>query len=66
MGLGRFVSLLQVFRLEDQMGLFTLHGHKAPVTALYLDKVSQWCRVRKGTGSQSVVVCVAKYPGGKS
>ena len=24
------------------------------------------CRVRKGTGSQSVVVCVAKYPGGKS
>ena len=24
------------------------------------------CRVCKGTGSQSVVVCVAKYPGGKS
>ncbi len=24
------------------------------------------CRVRKGTGSQSVVVCVAKYPGGES
>ncbi len=24
------------------------------------------CRVRKGTESQSVVVCVAKYPGGKS
>ena len=24
-----------------------------------------WCRVRKGTGSQSVVVCVAKYPEGE-
>ncbi len=24
------------------------------------------CRVRKGMGSQSVVVCMAKYPGGES
>ena len=24
------------------------------------------CRVGEGTGSQSVVVCVAKYPGGES
>ena len=24
------------------------------------------CRVHKGTGSQSVVVCVAEYPRGKS
>ena len=31
--------LLQVFRLEDQLCLFTLHGHKAAVTALHLDKV---------------------------
>ena len=25
-----------------------------------------YCRVRKGTGSQSVVVCVSTYPGGES
>ena len=28
---------MQVFRLEDSLGLYTLHGHTAPVTTLCLD-----------------------------
>ncbi len=31
---------LKVFRLEDSLCLYTLHGHKGAVTALYMDKVN--------------------------
>ncbi|KAF4532599.1 hypothetical protein B566_EDAN013377 [Ephemera danica] len=31
---------LKVFRLEDQLPLYTLHGHCGPITALFIDKIS--------------------------
>ncbi len=41
--------------------------HRTPSAFLSEDFVGEyWCRVRKGTGSQSVVICVGKYPGGES
>ena len=37
-----------------------------PFPSAVVVPVSYFCRVRKGTGSQSVAVCVAKYPEGES
>ena len=35
-----FRKMLQVFRLEDQVCLYTLYGHEGSVGALCLDRVS--------------------------
>jgi len=45
----------QVYRLEDQLPLFTLHGHCGPITALFIDKISP---MMSGSGSQDGMLCV--------
>jgi hypothetical protein len=44
-----------VYRLEDQLPLFTLHGHCGPITALFIDKISP---MMSGSGSQDGMLCV--------
>ncbi|XP_059471097.1 sterol regulatory element-binding protein cleavage-activating protein isoform X2 [Neocloeon triangulifer] len=46
---------LRVYRLEDQLPLFTLHGHCGPITALFIDKISP---MMSGSGSQDGMLCV--------
>ena len=36
-----------------------------PFCSFHIYFYTHWCRVRKGMGSQSVVICVGKYPGGR-
>ena len=43
-----FCKMLQVFRLEDQVCLYTLYGHEGSVGALCLDRVS--CVIIVGQG----------------
>lgn len=45
----------QVFRLEDQLPLYTLHGHCGPVTCLFIDRISP---MMSGSGSQDGLLCV--------
>jgi hypothetical protein len=44
-----------VYRLEDPLPLFTLHGHCGPITALFIDKISP---MMSGSGSQDGMLCV--------
>ncbi|KAJ9574024.1 hypothetical protein L9F63_008550, partial [Diploptera punctata] len=46
---------LKVFRLEDQLPLYTLHGHCGPVTCLFIDQISP---MMSGSGSQDGLLCV--------
>ncbi|OXU21849.1 hypothetical protein TSAR_009631 [Trichomalopsis sarcophagae] len=46
---------LKVYRLEDQMPLYTLHGHCGPITCLFIDRVSP---MTSGSGSQDGLLCV--------
>ena len=46
---------LRMFRLEDHMAVFTLHGHLGPVTSAFIDKEepSSAC-----SGSQVKILCI--------
>ncbi|GLH11360.1 F-box/WD repeat-containing protein 7 [Gryllus bimaculatus] len=46
---------LKVFRLEDQLPLYTLHGHSGPVSCLFIDRISP---MMSGSGSQDGLLCV--------
>nr|CAD7427831.1 unnamed protein product [Timema monikensis] len=46
---------LKVFRLEDQLPLYTLHGHCGPITCLFIDRISP---TMSGSGSQDGLLCV--------
>ncbi|XP_071451860.1 sterol regulatory element-binding protein cleavage-activating protein, partial [Hetaerina americana] len=46
---------LKVFRLEDHLQMYTLHGHCGPITALFIDKM---CPLLSGSGSQDGMLCV--------
>lgn len=47
--------MFQVFRLEDQLPLYTLHGHCGPITSLFIDRISP---MMSGSGSQDGLLCV--------
>jgi hypothetical protein len=32
--------MLRVFRLEEGLGVYTLHGHCGPITALFIDNTN--------------------------
>nr|XP_018911050.1 PREDICTED: sterol regulatory element-binding protein cleavage-activating protein [Bemisia tabaci]XP_018911059.1 PREDICTED: sterol regulatory element-binding protein cleavage-activating protein [Bemisia tabaci] len=46
---------LKVFRLEDQITLYTLHGHCGPITCLFIDHITP---LMAGSGSQDGLLCV--------
>ncbi|XP_014205675.1 sterol regulatory element-binding protein cleavage-activating protein [Copidosoma floridanum] len=46
---------IKVYRLEDQLPLYTLHGHCGPITCLFIDRVSP---MTSGSGSQDGLLCV--------
>ncbi|XP_012288280.1 sterol regulatory element-binding protein cleavage-activating protein [Orussus abietinus] len=46
---------LKVYRLEDQLQLYTLHGHCGPISCLFIDRVSP---MTSGSGSQDGLLCV--------
>jgi len=46
---------LKVFRLEDHLPFYTLHGHYGPITCLFIDKISP---MTSGSGSQDGMLCV--------
>lgn len=46
---------LKVFRLEDQLPLYTLHGHTGPISCLFIDRISP---MMSGSGSQDGLLCV--------
>ncbi|XP_034937931.1 sterol regulatory element-binding protein cleavage-activating protein [Chelonus insularis] len=46
---------LKVFRLEDQLPLYTLHGHCGPISCLFIDRISP---MTSGSGSQDGLLCV--------
>ncbi|KAJ8666955.1 hypothetical protein QAD02_008617 [Eretmocerus hayati] len=46
---------LKVYRLEDQLPLYTLHGHCGPITCLFIDRASP---MTSGSGSQDGLLCV--------
>ncbi|XP_012252105.2 sterol regulatory element-binding protein cleavage-activating protein isoform X2 [Athalia rosae] len=46
---------LKVYRLEDQLPLYTLHGHCGPISCLFIDRVSP---MTSGSGSQDGLLCV--------
>ncbi|XP_026284817.1 sterol regulatory element-binding protein cleavage-activating protein isoform X1 [Frankliniella occidentalis] len=46
---------LKVFRLEDYLPLYTLHGHCGPITCLFIDCISP---MTAGSGSQDGLLCV--------
>ncbi|XP_034230725.1 sterol regulatory element-binding protein cleavage-activating protein isoform X1 [Thrips palmi] len=46
---------LKVFRLEDHLPLYTLHGHCGPITCLFIDCISP---MTAGSGSQDGLLCV--------
>lgn len=43
------------FRLEDQLPLYTLHGHCGPISCLFIDRMSP---MTSGSGSQDGLLCV--------
>ena len=49
------VMYFQVFRLEDHLPLYTLHGHCGPITCLFIDRISP---LTAGSGSQDGLLCV--------
>lgn len=46
---------LKVFRLEDQLPLYTLHGHCGPISCLFIDRMSP---ITSGSGSQDGLLCM--------
>ncbi|KYM91676.1 Sterol regulatory element-binding protein cleavage-activating protein [Atta colombica] len=46
---------LKVYRLEDQLPLYTLHGHCGPISCLFIDRISP---MTSGSGSQDGLLCV--------
>ncbi|KAK2584484.1 hypothetical protein KPH14_006859 [Odynerus spinipes] len=46
---------LKVFRLEDQLPLYTLHGHCGPISCLFVDRISP---MTSASGSQDGLLCV--------
>ncbi|XP_072761424.1 sterol regulatory element-binding protein cleavage-activating protein [Anoplolepis gracilipes] len=46
---------LKVYRLEDQLPLYTLHGHCGPISCLFIDRLSP---MTSGSGSQDGLLCV--------
>ncbi|XP_054005526.1 sterol regulatory element-binding protein cleavage-activating protein [Hylaeus anthracinus] len=46
---------LKVYRLEDQLLLYTLHGHSGPISCLFIDRMSP---MTSGSGSQDGMLCV--------
>jgi len=42
-------------RLEDQLPLYTLHGHCGPISCLFIDRISP---MTSGSGSQDGLLCV--------
>ncbi|XP_006568073.1 sterol regulatory element-binding protein cleavage-activating protein isoform X2 [Apis mellifera] len=46
---------LKVYRLEDQLPLYTLHGHCGPISCLFIDRMSP---MTSGSGSQDGLLCV--------
>jgi len=50
-----FKICIQVFRLEDHLPLYTLHGHYGPITCLFIDKISP---MTSGSASQDGMLCV--------
>ena len=46
---------LRVLRLDDQMAVYTLHGHCSPVTSAFIDAIDPSCA---GSGSQNGMLCV--------
>ncbi|KOX73423.1 Sterol regulatory element-binding protein cleavage-activating protein [Melipona quadrifasciata] len=43
------------FKLEDQLPLYTLHGHCGPISCLFIDRMSP---MTSGSGSQDGLLCV--------
>jgi hypothetical protein len=39
--LGSQDHTLRVFRVEDGLGVYTLHGHCGPITAVFIDRFNQ-------------------------
>ncbi|KAI4480537.1 hypothetical protein M0804_010090 [Polistes exclamans] len=46
---------LKVYRLEDQLALYTLHGHCGPISCLFVDRISP---MTCASGSQDGLLCV--------
>ncbi|KAI4501299.1 hypothetical protein M0802_003672 [Mischocyttarus mexicanus] len=46
---------LKVYRLEDQLPLYTLHGHCGPISCLFVDRISP---MTCASGSQDGLLCV--------
>ncbi|XP_050081317.1 sterol regulatory element-binding protein cleavage-activating protein [Anopheles maculipalpis] len=46
---------LKVYRADNHMMLYTLHGHCGPITSLFID---QWQSGMAGSGSQDGLLCV--------
>lgn len=46
---------LKVFRLEDLVPMYTLHGHCGPISCLFIDRISP---MTSGSGSQDGLLCV--------
>nr|XP_050850645.1 sterol regulatory element-binding protein cleavage-activating protein [Vespula vulgaris]XP_050850646.1 sterol regulatory element-binding protein cleavage-activating protein [Vespula vulgaris]XP_050850647.1 sterol regulatory element-binding protein cleavage-activating protein [Vespula vulgaris]XP_050850648.1 sterol regulatory element-binding protein cleavage-activating protein [Vespula vulgaris]XP_050850650.1 sterol regulatory element-binding protein cleavage-activating protein [Vespula vulga len=46
---------LKVYRLEDQLPLYTLHGHCGPISCLFVDRISP---MTSASGSQDGLLCV--------
>lgn len=44
-----------IFRLEDQLPLYTLHGHCGPISCLFVDRISP---MTSASGSQDGLLCV--------
>lgn len=56
-----FLTIVRLFiflissRLEDQLPLYTLHGHSGPISCLFIDRISP---MTSGSGSQDGLLCV--------
>jgi len=46
---------LRVFRVEDGVGVYTLHGHCGPITSVFIDRFNQSAA---GSASQDGIICM--------
>ena len=46
--------ICRVFRLEDHLAVYTLHGHYGPITSAFIDKEDHSCAC---SGSQDGLMC---------
>lgn len=46
---------IKVYRVEDQLPLYTLHGHCGPISCLFIDRINP---MTSGSGSQDGLLCV--------